>query len=271
MLMNVLVDYQTFVCGFGNTVNKIAKTTEGVCRVEMQKVEARNWPLLIKRPSGSEIDPMSQFMLGVEKEASGHPWEAWSFFKKAAERGYVHAVILVADSLLNDVNPYRVRKDEEEAIRLLQSIPEDRKRPPIRVVLSSALREVGRIAEGKAELEKAGEESPDARKELIRVLTTLPDPTGENLAERVHHLELLAANDDVEALQMLAKCYASGKGCAKNRERAKQLAHRAHELDPSIPPAVESSGIATNVAVAVAIGAVFLGTVFTVWHFRSQK
>ena len=74
----------------------------------MQKVEARNWPLLIKRPSGSEIDPKSQFMLGVEKEASGHTHEAWSLFKKAAERGYVCAVILVADSLFNDVNPYRV-------------------------------------------------------------------------------------------------------------------------------------------------------------------
>ena len=200
----------------------------------MQKAEARNWPLLIKRPSRSGIDLKSQFMLGVEKEASGHTHEARSFFKKAAERGYVCAVILVDDSLLNDVNPYRVRKDEEEASRLLQSIPEDRKRPPIRVVLSLALRGVRRIAEGKVELEKAAEESPNASKELIRVLITLPDPTGENLAERVHHLEALAANYDVEALQILEKCYASGKWCAKNRERARQLAHRAHKLDASI-------------------------------------
>ena len=85
MLMNVLVDYQTFVCGFGNAVNKIVKTTEGVCRVEMQKVDARNWPLLINRPSDSGIDPKQQFMPGVEKEASGHTHVAWSFIKKAAE------------------------------------------------------------------------------------------------------------------------------------------------------------------------------------------
>lgn len=264
---------QPAICGILlDSVHKPTHTCEhGICRIRLQKVEAKPWELLIDGPSQLGIDAKSLFMLGVRTESSGFPREAWYYFKQAADKGYVHAKLLVADSLLNDTNPYHIPKDQNEGIKVLQSIPEERMRPPIRVMLSHALIDNGRTADGKAVLLKAAEESRDARKELVKVLARIPDSTGENLRERVHHLEVLAESNDVESLQELAKCYATGKGCQKDKARARELVHRAHKLDPTIPDAVESSGIGTNLAVAAGISAVFIGAALTIWHLKANN
>jgi hypothetical protein len=52
----------------------------------------------------------------------------------------------------------------------------------------------------------------------------------------VGHLNALVELDDPLAMHRLAQCYFDGVGVSKNVKKARELAQRSQEIDPSLPP-----------------------------------
>jgi TPR repeat protein len=210
-------------------------------------------------------------MMGIAEDAAGRPGSAWTKLVESACRGYMPAQILVVDSLTNDINPYGVPKDEGEAVRILQSVPERKQTPEMKRLLAKIFVRLGRKDEAREVLLEAAPTSPDARMDLVKLLETMRDRNGSFSRECVGHLEVLQDEGNPEAMALLADHLYHGKGIKKDRQRAKGLAKRAHELDESLPEVYEMNGMAMGGAIVTGVSIVLLGGVILFRSFRRRR
>jgi hypothetical protein len=239
--------------------------------LELHKDVNSFWHIFIEAPSSRGIDPKSLFMIAAAEEAAGNSESSWPKYRQSADRGYFPAQMLVVDTLVNDINPYNVPKDEREAIRILRSIPRENLSSQIKILLAKTLICIGEQNDAKSVLEDAAEGSEEARLELVRLLETMEDRDGSISAQCVAHLEILQNTDNAEALSLLADHLTRGKGVRKDKERAKRLAKRAHEIDVSFPEVFEVNAKIVNVVIASSISLLFVGAVATFLSLRRRK
>jgi hypothetical protein len=246
--------------------------SRGQCRIKLHKTKRSIWQIFIRGRSIRGIDPKSLFMLGVYDDACARPRAAWLKFEESANLGYVPAKFLMATTLLNDGNPYHVSKDELRGVAILDSIPAEYLTPQIRMVHFDALLRVGEPDRARIVLSEAALTSSDARLRLVHFLDKLPDPDGAIERELIAHLETLVGENYADACLALAQRYITGKGVQKDSEVARQLAARAHELDPNLPETVEAhDGMASVPMVIATVSLVLLGFALSVGFVRKRK
>jgi hypothetical protein len=241
--------------------------------ITLNKIGDHLWDFLISGPSDDGIDAKSLFVLGLSDALNGNCRQAFTRFRAAAEQGFVYAKLLVASILAraenkfgHDLSEYGVEEDTAEALRLLESIPEGRLTPAIRIPLSHLFFTAGAIEKARRVLEGGAETDCAVRFALANLLSQWPEQTEDVKREIVRHLEFLAAHNDKRAIHRLAACYAEGRGVPRNEARATELADRAKRLDPSLPSPFEERGsrkavvITIAAVVVVALGFIILRT-----------
>lgn len=237
------------------------------CRITLQKLSDRDWPLFISEPVGTRIDPKSLFMLGVYSDACARPRAAWRHFLASADRGFVPAKLVVASALLNDGNPYSVASDASEGIRVLSLLPPAAVTVDVRLVLFRALARAGRASEARAVVSEAARESDIAKWELVRFL----EGDGGAARERVAALEDLAAAGHALACRELARLYAGGRCVRTDLARARELAERAARIDPALPAELPDEGVGGNFAATAGATVAFLGVAAVAWAFFPRR
>jgi hypothetical protein len=263
-----------FICGtlfdsvFGPSLSISISGALGEIRI--QKTREFYWPVFIADRAGDSIDPKSLFMIGVWEDASARPSAAWQCFLESAERGYVPAKLLIASTLLNDGNPYGILRNDEEGIKVLQSVAKDRMSVEVRLALFRALERSGRMTEAKDVIREAARGSGEALWEKAQFLEKFDD--AEAIEERVTALRELSEENHALACRELAKLYATGKGgVGRDFEKARELAEQATLLDPDLPSDLPDEGVGGNLAAMTGVTVGFLGVVTALWMFVSRR
>ncbi|KAH0792464.1 hypothetical protein GPJ56_003641 [Histomonas meleagridis] len=253
------------VCGvlYKSIQTEKHEITNSHFQITLQKTEPEIWPLLIKNESLHGIDPKSVFILGIYNDSKGLPREAFGMFKASANMGYFIAQVLVADTYLNEDNPYDIKKDIPQAIKILESIPPEKLSPDVAIKLANAYLSADRRIDAITTFRQIAQNSLEARLSLAKLLSPIASPgCGNDAEEAVSHLQILANENIVEAMNLLAQHYAKGCGVKKNMKEAKALAQKIKEIDPRAPEPIQSSGTVTTVIAAVSTAAILFGVGF---------
>lgn len=250
------------VCGkmWGSTFNVNHSLTNTLCKIIMQKEEHVIWPLFIDGPSIKGIDSKSLFVLGIFEDAKGNSSCAYQNYCKAAEQDYKPALLFLADALLSDTNPYDVPQNIEESISLLQRIPLEFRDDAITKRLASAMLHLGQKEKALNELKRKADEYPEVRLELAKRLSPLSEYKGNEPDQAVHHLEILAAKDNFEALLLLSQHLFKGCGTKKDKQRAIQIDKHLAEIDIHHQPVFKDRRAATSAAIALSLSLALIGT-----------
>lgn len=259
------------VCGtmFSRSYRHEESFTDGVFKITFSKENNEIWPIFIIDQSLTHgIDPKSQFLLGFYKISTLSEESAFPYFKDSADRGFIPAQICVADILMSDTNPYDVPKDVDTAIRILDSIPIERRTSSIAINLSNALLEQRRPEEARHTLEISAENFPDVKLSLVKMISPIFNKSGndDDAVSAVNYLESLVNHGNAEAMKLLSMHLVKGKGIAKNKQRAIELEREAHTIDPKIPIELTDHTVASNLMISGLASAAVLGLFMLAYH-----
>ncbi|KAH0787812.1 hypothetical protein GPJ56_008335 [Histomonas meleagridis] len=261
------------ICGrlYSGVNSAICNSTSTEIIVTLIKSSKNEWPFLISSPSAHGIDSKSLFLLGLHADSSKDYQTAWTNFFNSYKAGYYPAAILVADILMSSENPYSVKQDLDESIKILLNIFDETHKPQIAIKAASALKKRHRFMDARALLERCADQDDDAKLMLAKLLS----PIFGELDEAQHAVSLFAAlssKKNPEAMRCLAKHMLTGSGIEKNKEEAKRLIEEAKSIDGVAAEIIQISDKWSHVLIGAAIGvgvaAVAFGIV-ALWRRRS--
>jgi TPR repeat protein len=216
-------------------------------RVHFKLEEPQQWPIFISGPCSRGIDSKSLFILGIYADARHEPREAWAYFSKSAEAGYIPALYLLSSVYTSESNPYGVKPN-----------PERTHDPRVAIRAADLLIQAKRYGQARAILETCAGASPEAKLKLANLLS----PLDGQLSDAPTALRLyaeLAEQGETGGMRRLALDLTEGGsvGIERDVNRAWQLLKRANELDGHGKQKVVSSGTVGAVAcIVVAVGVI---------------
>ncbi|OHT11433.1 hypothetical protein TRFO_19064 [Tritrichomonas foetus] len=263
------------VCGtmYAKSYRHEVKNVKGNVKIILHKEMNEYWPLFIISSSSRGIDPKSLFMIGYYKISTFDEESAFNYFKEASDCGYLPAQLCVADILLSDTNPYDVPKDVDEAIRILKSIPLNRRSPKVTICLSDALLTQENQLEARHVLEESAETGSEVKIKLVKMISPIfnKNGTNEDATQAVNYLLPMAIEqNNPEALKLLSQHVAKGKGIQKDYAKAIEYEQIAHSIDPKIPIELKENAVLKNLLIVGLTSAIVIGT-FGLSLYRDRK
>jgi len=238
--------------------------------IELYKDSDLMWPILISAPLNGTMDMKSIFVLGLYEESKGRLEKAFDLYMNSHIKGFIPAKVLVSDNLLSDTNNYNVTRNEEEAIRILLSIPIREMDETLILHISSVLAKNGKKNEARNIVQDwlIHKQSQSVTYELACLLSPFMGGLDES-EQAVTVLESLVEFENAKAIQLLSLHLYNGIGCEKNKQRAKELDILACNIDKSLQPQFKDHGITTSLLMTVGFSSVFVFAVL--WALKKKK
>ena len=262
------------VCGIldGTVASEHHEIVDSVFHLVLEKKDEILWAYLISGRSSKGIDPKSLFILGFGADMNKNPREAFGLFKESANKGYFQAKLIVADTYLNDDNPYDIKADYKKGIKVLESIPKERYHTELYKFLANAFIKANEIEKAAEILRNISTESDEARLTLAKLFSPVCGcKDNSKVDEAVSNLKILAKKKNVEAMKILAQHYANGYGVDKDLDKAKSLLKKVHKNDPEALNDCQKSSVSITLISIAAVSVALIGFLGIRLFMRRRK
>lgn len=241
-----------------------------IIKITITKTSNVIWARLISGPSSKGIDAKSLFYYGIHLDTQHQYRDAWTAISKAATLNYFPALLFVAETYMEEQNPYGIPQNVDEGIRIYVEIYNKYHFEDIGLRAAEALRKRQRYTEARAILESCSSTSPEAKLLLGELLSPIYGEINDPQAAVQYFTELVQTRNP-KAMRHLAEHLKQGVGIAQDNDRAEQLIHQANEIEGKNEIVVRYIDDWSSVAICASVAAAAVAAAFGIWVIVSKR